>query len=197
MSHLTTRLLEHPLLLRSEGLLGEERAWQLLTTLDKALDWQQPRLRLFGREHPIPRRQAWMGDASYRYSGRDFTPVAWHPAVRELGEMLVIRLREEGLDFRFNSVLINRYADGQERMGWHSDDEPELGSAPVIAAVSLGGERDLRLRWKDRRAEAFNVALPHDSLLLMGSATQRLLEHSLPPRRHAELRISLTFRWIG
>lgn len=196
MFNTTTRLLEQPSLTRHDSLLGHQQAWQLLATLDKALDWQQPRLRLFGREHPIPRRQVWMGDAGYRYSGRDLIPVAWHPEIRRLGETVVARLREEGLEFRYNSVLLNRYADGEQRMGWHSDNESELGSAPVIAAVSLGDERALRFRWKDRRSQAFNVTLPHDSLLLMGPGTQRLLEHSLPSRRHAGLRISLTFRWI-
>lgn len=191
-------LLTTPPLARFAGLLGEPAATELLTRLDRELDWQQPTLRLYGREHPIPRRQVWMGspEARYRYSGRDFRPEAWHPAVATIRDAVVERLAAAGQPARFNSVLLNRYADGEERMGWHSDDEPELGDDPLIAAVSLGAERPLRFRWKRREAAAFNAWLPHDSLLLMGPGVQRRLQHALLPRRIEGLRISLTFRWV-
>lgn len=189
------RLLEHPPLRRFPHLLGDA-ADQALARLDAELDWQRPTLRLYGRDHPIPRRQVWMGDAGYRYSGQHFAPVPWHPVALAIRDAAVARLNVAGIRTRFNSVLLNRYADGDERMGWHSDDEPELGEAPLIAAVSLGADRPLRFRWKDRRAPAFNVAQPHDSLLLMGPGVQADLEHALLSRRGHGLRISLTFRWV-
>lgn len=191
-------LLDSPSLTLLTGLLGEPEASRLLTQLDRGLAWQRPTLRLYGREHPIPRRQLWMGDpdARYRYSGRDFLPEPWHPAVAALRDRVVSALAEAGTPARFNSVLLNRYAGGEERMGWHSDDEPELGPDPLIAALSLGVERPLRFRWKDRSREAFNVWLPHDSLLLMGAGVQDSLQHALLPRRLSGLRISLTFRLV-
>jgi alkylated DNA repair dioxygenase AlkB len=137
-----------------------------------------------------------MGDAAYRYSGRDFAPTPWHPVVLALRDAVITRLAAAGHRARFNSVLLNRYGDGDDRMGWHCDDEPELGVAPLIAAVSLGADRPLRFRWKDRNAPAFNVAQPHDSLLLMGPGVQDELEHALLARRGHGLRISLTFRWV-
>lgn len=193
------RLLDSPALSLFPGLLGEPDAMRLLTQLDETLAWQRPTLRLYGREHPIPRRQLWMGDpeARYRYSGQDFLPEPWHPAVAALRDAVVERLADAGLAARFNSVLLNRYAGGEERMGWHSDDEPELGADPLIAAVSLGAERPLRFRWKDRSYEAFNVWLPHDSLLVMGTGVQHRLQHALLPRRLPGLRISLTFRLVN
>ena len=190
------RLLDHPPLHRFAPLLGADSADRALARLDGELDWQRPTLRLYGRDHPIPRRQVWMGDADYRYSGRRFAPTPWHPAALAIRDAAVTRLARAGIEARFNSVLLNRYADGDERMGWHSDDEPELGEAPMIAAVSLGADRPLRFRWKDRRAPAFNVSQPHDGLLLMGSGVQADLEHALLPRRGHGLRISLTFRWV-
>lgn len=193
------RLLDSPALTLFTGLLGEPDATRLLNELDQALAWQRPTLRLYGREHPIPRRQLWMGDpdARYRYSGRDFLPEPWHPAVVALCDRVVSALADAGTSARFNSVLLNRYAGGEERMGWHSDDEPELGPEPLIAAVSLGSERPLRFRWKDRSHEAFNVWLPHDSLLVMGAGVQERLQHALLPRRLPGLRISLTFRLMN
>ncbi|WP_083582239.1 alpha-ketoglutarate-dependent dioxygenase AlkB family protein [Halomonas aestuarii] len=195
----TVALLDSPPLTLFTGLLGEPAASEALSRLDRELAWQRPTLRLYGREHPIPRHQVWMGspEARYRYSGRDFLPEGWHPDVAALRDAVVERLAAAGIPSRFNSVLLNRYADGEERMGWHSDDEPELGDDPLIAAVSLGAERPLRFRWKAREAEAFNAWLPHDSLLLMGPGVQRRLQHALLPRRLPGLRISLTFRWVG
>lgn len=189
-------LLETPPLLRMPHLLGEPRANDMLARLEHGLDWQRPHLRLYGREHPIPRQQVWMGDTGYRYSGQDFVPDPWHPMVVEIRDEVIDRLSRENIRARFNSVLLNRYADGQERMGWHSDDEPELGVDPLIAAVSLGCERPLRFRWRDARQPPFNVWLPHDSLLLMGPGVQRHLQHALLPRKLPGQRISLTFRWV-
>ncbi len=179
-------------------MLGEPAASQALDTLDRELNWQRPSLKLYGREHPIPRRQVWMGDdeAHYRYSGRDFQPQPWHPAVATLRDRVIALAAAADMHAHFNSVLLNRYADGNERMGWHSDDEPELGQDPIVAAVTLGAERPLRFRWKHGEEEAFNVWLPHDSLLLMGPGCQSRLQHALLPRRIPGLRISLTFRCI-
>lgn len=192
-------LLDTPLIIRFDPLLGEPDAGRALERLDRELAWQQPRLRLYGREHPIPRRQVWMGsrDARYRYSGRNFTPAPWHPEVARIRDAVIARLALAGFDVDFNSVLLNRYQGGEERMGWHSDDEPELGPEPLIAAVSLGAGRPLRFRWKQREHEGFNAWLPHDSLLLMGPGVQRRLQHALLPRRIPGLRISLTFRRIA
>lgn len=189
-------LLASPPLIRFTDLLGSPDAEATLARLDQALAWQRPSLRLYGREHPIPRRQVWMGDARYRYSGRDFFPTPWHPTVVAIRDAVVRRLAKAGHAARFNSVLLNRYANGQERMGWHSDDESALGPAPLIVGVSLGADRPLRFRWKDHRAPAFNVDQPHDSLLLMGPGVQTHLQHALLPRRRGGLRISLTFRLI-
>lgn len=195
-------LLDDPPLWRRDGVLGEPTATRLLQRLDAEVPWQRPTLRLYGREHPIPRRQAWMGepDAHYRYSGRDFIPQPWHPELPGIKAEIESCLAALGLPRALNSVLLNRYGDGQERMGWHSDDEPELGEAPVIAALSLGAERPLRFRWKDRRGPAFNLWLPHDSLLVMGPGCQAVLQHALLPRQgrihQPGLRINLTFRHI-
>ncbi|WP_104204257.1 alpha-ketoglutarate-dependent dioxygenase AlkB family protein [Billgrantia saliphila] len=191
-------LLDSPTLRLAPGFLDRLQADEALARLDSELEWQRPRLRLYGREHTIPRRQVWMGDAEarYRYSGRDFVPQPWHPTAAWVRDRVQACLAQIDVPARFNSVLLNRYADGEERMGWHSDDEPELGEAPVIAAVSLGAERPLRMRWKHGVGKPFNVWLPHGSLLLMGAGCQAALQHALLPRRLPGLRISLTFRHV-
>jgi alkylated DNA repair dioxygenase AlkB len=135
-----------------------------------------------------------MGDpaARYRYSGTDFVPAPWHPVLLPLRERLAAFCGAS-----FNSVLLNRYRDGDDGMGWHSDNEPELGPAPLIASLSLGAERRFALRRRDDHAKKAEVVLGHGDLLLMGGATQRHYQHALPKStRPLAERINLTFRWI-
>ncbi|WP_106478250.1 alpha-ketoglutarate-dependent dioxygenase AlkB family protein [Phytohalomonas tamaricis] len=200
--HLPNWLRVHPdyVLWRQDNFLSAREANLLFDTLEHDLEWQRPTLTLYGKQHLIPRSQVWMGDADahYRYSATSFEPVPWHHDVTALCTAIQAHLKTLlGPLPRFNSVLINRYANGDQRMGWHSDDEPELGSNPIIASVSLGTERPMRFRpRKNRSGDAFNVALPHGSLLIMGHDTQRQLQHALLPRRLEGSRINLTFRAI-
>jgi alkylated DNA repair dioxygenase AlkB len=166
----------------------------LLAALRTTIAWEVHRVRLFGREHPAPRLSCWIGDAgaSYRYSGMRFEPHAWPSALANVRD----RLRNE-LGFDFNSVLANLYRDGRDAMGWHSDDEPGLGPAPVIASVSLGATRRFVLRHRNDTARRLALELPHGSLLVMAGATQRQYRHALPrTARPVGERINLTFRRI-
>lgn len=189
-----------PLLALLSDFLPPDEATATQERLDREIDWRSPTIQLYGREHIIPRSQCWMGDddASYRYSGRTLKPEPWHPAILELKDRVISTLQSAGLPVAaFNSVLLNRYAHGDQRMGWHSDDEPELGGDPIIAAVSLGSERPLRFREKSGTPRAaFNVWLPHGSLLLMGPGAQSRWQHALAPRAIEGVRINLTFRQI-
>lgn len=175
--------------------LGADAADALYAALLQQVQWEVHRIRLFGREHDSPRLSSWIGDADahYRYSGSEFQPHPWPEALRPLRQRLV-----EALGVEFNSVLANRYRDGRDAMGWHSDDEPELGPAPVIASLSLGASR--RFSFKHRRREGLKGALElgHGGLLVMSGATQANYRHALPrTARPVGERINLTFRVIG
>jgi alkylated DNA repair dioxygenase AlkB len=166
----------------------------LFAALLADVPWQVHRIRLFGREVDSPRRSCWIGDpgARYRYSGASFTPHPWPPA------LLPIRARlgdELGLDC--NSVLANLYRDGRDRMGWHRDDERELGPQPVIASLSLGAARRFVLKQRADPGVSRAITLPHGSLLLMAGDTQAQYRHALPATAKAVgPRINLTFRRI-
>lgn len=173
--------------------LAPREADALLEALQAGLAWETHRIRMFGREIDSPRRSVWIGDpdAAYRYSGTRFAPRPWTPALRMLGERL-----EDAAGVRFNSVLANLYRDGRDGMGWHSDDEPELGTQPVIASVSLGAPRRfvLKARTGEKRLA---LELPHGSLLVMAGETQRRYRHALPKTaRPVGSRINLTYRWV-
>lgn len=104
---------------------------------------------------------------------------------------------ETTCETRFNSVLLNLYRDGQDSMGLHSDDEPELGPDPLIASLSLGAGRRFVLRHKTLTGKRHTLRLAHGSLLLMAGRTQHAWKHGLPKTKSvAEARINLTFRWL-
>ncbi|HSR64972.1 MAG TPA: alpha-ketoglutarate-dependent dioxygenase AlkB [Xanthomonadaceae bacterium] len=172
--------------------LSAPAADALLATLLAQVPWSVHRIRLFGREVASPRLSCWIGepDAAYTYSGTRFAPHPWPPALLALRA----RLARE-LDCDFNSVLANLYRDGRDAMGWHSDDEPELGAAPLIASLSLGAVRRFVLKSRQPPVQRLVLELPHGSLLVMGGATQRHYRHALPrTARPLGARINLTFR---
>jgi len=178
--------------------LPAAEADQALDCLWQELEWSQKEIVLFGRRVVQPRLVAWYGDpgAVYRYSGLTLTPLAWHPLLRQLGDRI-----ERVSGNRFNAVLANAYRDGRDSMGWHSDDEPELGDAPVIASLSLGATRRFLLRrrvpGKVKPNPSIELSLDHGSLLLMQGESQKRYQHALPrTRRPVTLRINLTYRLV-
>jgi alkylated DNA repair dioxygenase AlkB len=167
-----------------------QRFWQ---TLQTQIAWRQDKIRMFGRSLLLPRLTAWYGDpgAVYSYSGIRLEPQGWAPVLLEIKQRV-----EATVDCQFNSVLLNFYRDGQDSMGWHSDDEPELGLNPVIASVSFGGSRRFHLRHRQDKTQKAKLDLTNGSLLLMAGPTQHYWQHQIPKMAQAEARINLTFRWI-
>lgn len=175
--------------------LAPDEASQWLADLRDTISWEVHRIRIFGREVDSPRLSCWIGDAdaSYTYSRTRFEPRPWTAPLSALRERV-----EAACATRFNSVLANLYRDGNDSMGWHSDDEAELGSQPVIASLSLGAARSFRFRSRDDKRAVRSIELPSGSLLCMAGDTQRLYQHDLPKRRgRSDARINLTFRYIG
>jgi len=135
----------------------------------------------------------WYGDADavYTYSGVAHEPMPWS------AELSAVKTRVEiAGGCTFNSVLANLYRDGRDSMGYHADNEKELGTDPVIASLSLGDTRLFRLHHKKHR-ENLDFALGHGDLLIMAGALQHHWVHALPKTRQAKNpRINLTFRKI-
>jgi alkylated DNA repair dioxygenase AlkB len=174
--------------------LTTSRADGLLDELRHEIAWEVHRIKLFGREIDSPRLSCWIGDegASYVYSNTRFEPRPWSPSLQILRKEVDIAAGE-----RFNSVLANLYRDGRDSMGWHCDDEPELGVTPVIASLSLGATRRFCLKHKRAGSKSFVIELPHGSLLLMRGETQKNYRHALQKTtKPVGERINLTFRRI-
>lgn len=157
--------------------------------------WRQETILLWGKQHPQPRLSSWHGDpeSRYAYSGVSLQPQAWTATLARIKEDV-----ERAAGCRFNSVLLNLYRDENDGVGWHSDAEPALGKAPLIASLSLGEARTFRLRHKSRKDQKpVLLDLDAGSLLLMAGTTQQYWQHAVMKERAPRgPRINLTFRTI-
>ena len=163
--------------------------------LTNDIKWKREKIWMWGREIVTKKRIAWYADEgkSYTYSGSTFHPDQWNKLLLEIKKHV-----EQYIRFEFNSVLLNEYPNGKVGMGWHSDDERELGIDPIIASLSFGANRDFIFKHKtDKSFENIKIHLKSGSLLLMLGSTQHHWKHSLPKRlKVREPRINLTFRKI-
>lgn len=163
----------------------------VLARLIAETDWRAEIVTVYGKQHPQPRLTAWYGVAGYGYSGlslpaRPFTEL----------QLMLKGAVEQATGRSFNSVLLNYYRDNRDSMGFHSDDERELGPAPAIASLSFGASRVFTLKHK-RLPKTIKLALEHESLLLMAGTLQQCWQHGIPKERHnCGPRINLTFRNI-
>jgi alkylated DNA repair dioxygenase AlkB len=183
-------------LLFIERWLPEAEARRCFTALMREIPWQQKTIVMMGKRVMQPRLVAWFGDpeAEYTYSGVLNEPLPWTPILAELRDRA-----GESAAHRFNSVLANLYRDGRDSMGFHADQEKELGTDPVIASLSLGAARRFQLRYTGKRkgVAGRDLELTDGSLLLMRGTTQHFWRHGVPKEsRPVGPRVNLTFRQI-
>ena len=179
-------------------LLSACEADALFATLLAEVPWRHDEVRLFGRHITTARQVAWYGDSAltYTYSGITRTALPWHPAVLAVKTRIEETLRATS-PATFNSCLLNHYADGAQGMAWHSDDEAELGAAPLIASLSLGAARKFAFKHKTH-GEKRELFLHHGQLIVMRGTTQSHWLHAVMKSTRVKTpRISLTFRTIG
>ncbi len=171
---------------------------QLFESIHRDTPWRQDSIQIAGLQRLQPRLSAWYGDpeATYSYSGLSLTPLAWTPTLASIKRDISVR-SQAYVHTMFNSVLLNYYRDQHDSMGWHSDDEAELGPQPVIASLTLGCPRIFELKHKSRTKLRYQILLEHGSVLIMAGETQRHWLHAIAKEQHfCHPRINLTFRQI-
>lgn len=174
--------------------LTEEESKHYFDTIQSYTDWRQDEINFKGKIQLVPRLQAWYGDdgKTFTYSGIKLTPEPWKAELLELNKKL-----EEKLGMHFTSVLVNLYRHGNDSVSWHCDDEPGLGTNPVIASISLGASRTFKLRNLADKTIKKDLMLENGSLLVMQGETQHKWEHHVPKEpNEVNPRINLTFRII-
>jgi alkylated DNA repair dioxygenase AlkB len=188
-------LIEHGEYWFMSNFLSEDQAIQQESLLLNTIEWKQEEVYVFGKKYREPRKKAWYGDESsvYSYAGKTTHPLPWTEALFQLKTDIEALLPGAS----FNSVLLNQYRDGNDKMGWHSDNEKELGKNPIIASLSLGATRFFDLKHKRIKSLKKRLELPAGSLLIMCGSTQENWLHQVPQqKRVTSPRINLTFRKI-
>lgn len=164
-----------------------------LQKLKDEIEWKQESMNMYGKQVDFPRLTAWYGDNDkpYSFSGITLQPNIWTK------ELLEIKAKIELLaNVQFNSVLLNRYRNGNDSISWHTDAEKELGQNPVIASVNFGATRKFQLRHINTK-EKLEIELTHGSLLIMQGELQHFWQHQVPKTsKIVSERINLTFRVI-
>ena len=165
---------------------------QLLEQLKTHIPWQQDNITIFGKTHPQPRLTSLFGNDAkpYSYSNITMQPNEWNLLLLQIKNKV-----EEVCEEKFTTVLLNYYRDGKDSMGWHSDNEKELGINPIIASVTFGAERMFHLKHNTIAEQKLKINLQHGSLLIMKGETQHFWKHQMPKTsRPIGERINLTFR---
>jgi alkylated DNA repair dioxygenase AlkB len=167
----------------------------VLLRLIQEIGWRAENITVWGKTHPQPRLIAWFGDEGrdYKYSGISMAALPWTPLLLGIKKEV-----ERTCGYRFNSLLLNYYRNEQDSMGFHSDDEAELGPKPIIASLSLGATRDFVFKHKHRKdIKRYKVPLESGTLILMKGNTQKNWVHGIEKQqRSVGPRINLTFRQI-
>ena len=164
-----------------------------LNLLLNEVNWDQRQINIYGKSINLPRLTAYFSDSdiNYSYSGINNKSIEYPNFINSI-KMKV----ESHFDSKFNSVLLNRYKDGTQWHGYHSDNEKELGEIINICSISFGAPRDFIFKSKKNKIKK-NITLQNGSALYMMHPTQNNYNHSLPKRiKVLNERVNLTFRYI-
>ena len=177
-----------------EHFFDAQESGSIMQALISEIDWKQYQIKIFGKTLDQPRLTAYYGEGHpyYAYSNIKLQPIPFTPI------LLSIKNKIEALTLeKFNGVLLNYYRNGDDSMGWHADDEKELGTNPVIASLSFGASRNFQLQHSlDKSISKATIVLNDASLLIMKGVTQHFWKHQIPKQKNKGPRINLTFRKI-
>jgi alkylated DNA repair dioxygenase AlkB len=152
----------------------------LLADVLARASWRQRVVTMHGRLVAEPRLHAWYGTDPHSETVS--------PVFGAIADALGARYDRE-----FTHLGAALYRDGRDSVAWHGDRIPHEIVDPIVAIVSLGGRRVLRMRPKGGgSSQAF--VLHGGDLLVMGGTSQRTWEHSVPKATQAGPRLSVQFR---
>ena len=179
-------------LLLMHDFLSPAEAGSIFTILNDTIQWKEAYLHIYGKTHLLQREIAWYGDAdkTYKYSGLTLNPLPWTKDLYDLKQRIEVVTSET-----YNTVLLNKYRHGNDKVAWHSDHEKEFGRKTTIASLSLGTTRHFDIRSKKDKSHKYRIDLQSGSLLVMKGEFQHKWEHQVPRQKNLTgVRINLTFR---
>lgn len=141
----------------------------------------------------MPRLIKWYGEKPYAYAN------IYHPALSIPNFILPVLnkvndyLHSHEIESQMNSVLLNYYRDGKDKINYHSDDLSQIGKNPVICSISLGETRTFSFKNKETK-QKIEIELDNGDLCIMKGNTQEIWQHAVLPEHNKGERINLTFR---
>lgn len=174
-------------------ILTTEQSNQYFNYFLNYLEWEHDEVYLYGKHYITDRKVVWYGDEQYkyRYSGSFKQAKQWNAGLFRLKQHI-----ECLVGHSFNSCLANLYENGQQGLGWHSDDEPSLGQNMVIASLSFGATRKMSFKHKTNQMKK-DLELQHGQLIVMRGETQHYWKHCITKTSQViQPRINLTFRYF-
>lgn len=172
--------------------ISQEESDEILKYLLYDIKWKTVERTLNdGTSYNLPRLQNWMADPNV-----DAQLYQKGPALPWSEPILKIKANLEKLySTTFDYVLMNYYRDGNDKIGFHRDDEAETEDTSFIASVSFGATRKFKIIPRKGKKPKYNYDLSHGSLVVMRGETQLNWLHSIPSQPSILLpRINLTFR---
>lgn len=174
--------------------IDQKQADKIFDHLQKDTDWRVSYMQVKDNKYELPRLQCWMANAGVNAQLYQKEPaLPWSPLIADVKDKL-----ESLLSFKFDYVLMNKYRDGADKIGFHRDDEADEPGKNVIASLSFGVTRKFVIKprkGKNTNANTHEYQLTHGSLIVMAGDTQIGWVHSVPPDPEVkECRINLTFR---
>jgi len=155
------------------------------------IQWENERVIMFGKEIITKRKVAFFSDPSisYRYASKTKIGMPWTSTLITIKNIVESITKES-----YNACLLNLYHNGEESMGWHSDNEKEIIVNSSIASLSLGANRKFSFKHKVSK-ETVSIELENGSLLEMKGSLQTHWWHALiKSKKVTDARINLTFR---
>jgi len=125
----------------------------------------------------------------YKYSGQLAKSIKLTPSLEQLLDIV------NGLyESSFNGILINKYMNGDDYIGAHSDDENNLDKIGVVC-ISHGATRTFRIRDKATKKIIVDIPTLNNSIMHMSENFQKDCLHEIPKEaKIKDIRYSFTFR---
>lgn len=174
-----------------EKIVNDDEVKQLYDALLNNIHWENERVVMFGKEIVTKRKVAFFSDPSitYRYASKTKIGLPWTSTILTIKNIVESITKES-----YNACLLNLYHNGEESMGWHSDNEKEIIANSSIASLSLGANRKFSFKHKVSK-ETVSIELTNGSLLEMKGSVQAHWWHALlKSKKVTDARINLTFR---
>ena len=171
--------------------LSDEEIKMCVSDIEDKLN-NYPKIKIFNKEATQHRCIGFFSNDSigYYYSGQLAKSQPLTVNLKKLLDKINQKFNSE-----FNGILVNKYNDGNDYIGKHSDDEKGLDSNIGVLSLSYGAVRKFRIRNKIDNKIVIDILLDPGVIVQMGGYFQKEFTHEIPIQKKVkECRYSFTFR---